>query len=608
MRWSADAVALSQAVRAGNPGLPLVVVGHSMGGGVALLAAADGLDADALVLAGPAIAGGDALNPISRSAARALAAALPEERWTGRGLIAIHPTDNPAALDRVRNDPRHFGDPSSRELYGLVELMDRAAAAAPAVAPADPGADGRPRRGAAPGRGPRDRGPDPRRRRLHPLPRRLALAVPRPAGAAGLERRRRVRALGPPALGAGAALVISRPLLQHPAEPRETALPDPEIPAPQRSDEIRKTTCYMCACRCGIDVHLKDGKVRYIEGNRDHPVNRGVLCAKGAAGHHAALLARPGCARRCGASARAAPASSEEIAWDEALGIATDWLAPLRETAPGEARLLHRPRPVAVASPASGRSSSARRTTPPMAASARSTWPPPASTRSAARSGSSARPTGSARKLFVLFGVAEDHDCNPIKIGLGKLKARGARVDLGQPDPHRLLSAIADDWIGITPGTDGLLILALIHLLMAAGKIDLDYLAALDQRRPCWSIEDPDAPDIGMLLRDERRPARWSWDRARSKPVAAGTPTASSPRLPAPINVGPTHAMPVFQLHGRRIPRPGTTRPRPSPPACGLDPPRIRRLAAELARVAFDEADHDRPPLDRLPRRRATRR
>ena len=54
--------------------------------------------------------------------------------------------------------------------------------------------------------------------------------------------------------------------------------------SPPVSDEIRKTTCYMCACRCGIDVHLKDGKVAYIEGNRDHPVNKGVLCAKGSAG------------------------------------------------------------------------------------------------------------------------------------------------------------------------------------------------------------------------------------------------------------------------------------------------------------------------------------
>ncbi len=54
--------------------------------------------------------------------------------------------------------------------------------------------------------------------------------------------------------------------------------------SPKVSDEIKKTTCYMCACRCGINVHLKDGKVAYIEGNKDHPVNQGVLCAKGSAG------------------------------------------------------------------------------------------------------------------------------------------------------------------------------------------------------------------------------------------------------------------------------------------------------------------------------------
>ncbi len=54
--------------------------------------------------------------------------------------------------------------------------------------------------------------------------------------------------------------------------------------SPKVSDEIRKTTCYMCACRCGINVHMKGGKVAYIEGNRDHPVNKGVLCAKGSAG------------------------------------------------------------------------------------------------------------------------------------------------------------------------------------------------------------------------------------------------------------------------------------------------------------------------------------
>ena len=54
--------------------------------------------------------------------------------------------------------------------------------------------------------------------------------------------------------------------------------------SPRTGEEVKTTTCYMCACRCGIKVHLKNGHVRYIEGNRDHPVNKGVLCAKGSAG------------------------------------------------------------------------------------------------------------------------------------------------------------------------------------------------------------------------------------------------------------------------------------------------------------------------------------
>ncbi|MBV8776873.1 MAG: hypothetical protein JO258_06720, partial [Alphaproteobacteria bacterium] len=54
--------------------------------------------------------------------------------------------------------------------------------------------------------------------------------------------------------------------------------------SPVVADEVKPTTCYMCAGRCGIKVHLKNGSIRYIEGNKAHPVNRGVICGKGAAG------------------------------------------------------------------------------------------------------------------------------------------------------------------------------------------------------------------------------------------------------------------------------------------------------------------------------------
>ncbi len=38
-------------------------------------------------------------------------------------------------------------------------------------------------------------------------------------------------------------------------------------PTPTADTEVKTTTCYMCACRCGIRVHLRDGEVRYIDGN-----------------------------------------------------------------------------------------------------------------------------------------------------------------------------------------------------------------------------------------------------------------------------------------------------------------------------------------------------
>jgi len=44
--------------------------------------------------------------------------------------------------------------------------------------------------------------------------------------------------------------------------------------------EIQQTLCRMCDDRCGIDVHLEDGRIVDILGNQDHLWNRGRLCVK----------------------------------------------------------------------------------------------------------------------------------------------------------------------------------------------------------------------------------------------------------------------------------------------------------------------------------------
>nr|MCU0936414.1 molybdopterin-dependent oxidoreductase [Gammaproteobacteria bacterium] len=99
--------------------------------------------------------------------------------------------------------------------------------------------------------------------------------------------------------------------------------------------EVKNTTCYMCACRCGIRVTVRDGQVRYIQGNPDHPLNRGVICAKGASGimkqYSPARLTVP--LRRKPGAVRG-EGQFEAIAWDEAFRILEDRLARIRAEDP----------------------------------------------------------------------------------------------------------------------------------------------------------------------------------------------------------------------------------------------------------------------------------
>ncbi|MEP6702905.1 MAG: formate dehydrogenase, partial [Betaproteobacteria bacterium] len=97
-----------------------------------------------------------------------------------------------------------------------------------------------------------------------------------------------------------------------------TPLQDPVAESQQldSGNAVKTTTCYMCACRCGIKVHLRDGDIRYIEGNPDHPLNKGVICAKGSSGimkqNSPARLTKP--LRRKPGSARG-DGQFDEISW-----------------------------------------------------------------------------------------------------------------------------------------------------------------------------------------------------------------------------------------------------------------------------------------------------
>jgi hypothetical protein len=43
------------------------------------------------------------------------------------------------------------------------------------------------------------------------------------------------------------------------------------------------TTCRECSASCGVIAETRDGRAIKLEGNPDHPLNRGALCARGQA-------------------------------------------------------------------------------------------------------------------------------------------------------------------------------------------------------------------------------------------------------------------------------------------------------------------------------------
>jgi anaerobic selenocysteine-containing dehydrogenase len=358
---------------------------------------------------------------------------------------------------------------------------------------------------------------------------------------------------------------------------------DSVVPVNQTlGDRVERTTCYMCACRCGIQVHLKEGKIRYIEGNPEHPVNRGVLCAKGSAGimqHYSpARLNKP--LKRIGERGENRFA---EIEWDEALTLATGKLSAAREIDPNRLAFF------------TGRDQSQALT---------GWWAQQYGTYNYAAHGGFCsvnmaaaglytlggsfwefgEPDWEHANLLMLWGVAEDHDSNPIKLGLGKMKSRGAKVIAINP-VRTGYGAIADEWVGIRPGTDGLLAMALIHELLRTDRVDLDYLVRFTNAHYLL-IDAPGTAEHGLFARDAEGNAL-CWDRNRQSVMPANG-TGLSPMIAGEYALADFRTVkPVFSHILQRYLCEDYS-PEMVSETCGVPAETIRRLADELAKAAFD--------------------
>jgi anaerobic selenocysteine-containing dehydrogenase len=79
-------------------------------------------------------------------------------------------------------------------------------------------------------------------------------------------------------------------------------------------DRWVRTTCGYCSVGCGLHIGVRNGRAVTVRGDVDHPVNQGVLCPKGLSEHetiHARHRARTPLLRRDGRLRR--------VGWDEAI-------------------------------------------------------------------------------------------------------------------------------------------------------------------------------------------------------------------------------------------------------------------------------------------------
>ena len=91
-------------------------------------------------------------------------------------------------------------------------------------------------------------------------------------------------------------------------------------------EKVIKTACALCVHSCGMDVHVKDGRIVKVEGMKEHPLNKGELCPRGAA-----VIDWEYSPERLKYPMKKTGSGWQRISWDEALDTITAKLMETKE-------------------------------------------------------------------------------------------------------------------------------------------------------------------------------------------------------------------------------------------------------------------------------------
>ncbi len=90
------------------------------------------------------------------------------------------------------------------------------------------------------------------------------------------------------------------------------------------------TTCGYCGCGCNFYAHVEQNRIVSVSPKADHPVNGGMLCAKGWLGHdfasHGNRLTSP--------KLRQDDGTFKDVSWEEAFDFIAQKLRHVRHTHP----------------------------------------------------------------------------------------------------------------------------------------------------------------------------------------------------------------------------------------------------------------------------------
>ncbi|MBI4523569.1 MAG: molybdopterin-dependent oxidoreductase [Deltaproteobacteria bacterium] len=337
------------------------------------------------------------------------------------------------------------------------------------------------------------------------------------------------------------------------------------------------STCGMCYAKCGILVFVEDGVVMRIEGNPDHPQNRGKLCAKGKAGlmnlynpHRVKVPLK----RTNPNKGLDVDPGWQEISWTEALDTIVARLQEIR----------HDPKKLHIeAWDVTGDTmywlsalGSAFGTPHIMRAASPTCGKVIHPVEFFSGGGFHQQPDLHYAKYCLLvgtqFAIAARGSFNHIALDMAEARARGMKLVAIDPIGGFAASK-ADEWIPIRPGTDSALALSMLHVL-------LNELEIYDRRFLQYRSNAPYL--VGRDGRYARDPASGKpliYDAADHKTKHYDDPTISQPAISGGCEAG----RPSFELlreHVAKYP-PEKTQEITTIPAKTL-----RRIAREFGEAA----------------------